>query len=137
MGEVKAEASRVFRAMNTDVAAVIAADESRRAEAEVALADVESIFTEVEAALSRFRPSSELSTLNGAAGRAFRCSPFLFRVVVAALEAAADTGGLFDSPYWRRSSRAATTAASRCWRRCPIGRPASPPVEPAPGETSG
>lgn len=57
---------------------------------------VQARFLEVEAALSRFRPESELSRLNRADGRPFRSSPLLRQVLQAALEAARRSGGLFD-----------------------------------------
>lgn len=45
---------------------------------------------------SRFRPLSELSALNRAAGTAFAASELLFGAVVVAVEAAEATDGLFD-----------------------------------------
>ncbi len=90
------EFSRHFRAMNTDVQAVVVAAPASEATAVAALADVQRLFAQVEATLSRFRPESELSRLNAAAGRPWRASPLLFRAVAAALAAARDTGGAFD-----------------------------------------
>jgi thiamine biosynthesis lipoprotein len=49
-----------------------------------------------ESRFSRFRPLSELSRLNAAAGRPFRASPGLLRLVGLALELAQRSGGLFD-----------------------------------------
>jgi thiamine biosynthesis lipoprotein len=84
--------------MNTDVLAIAvaggAAPDERAAAA--ALAEVEALFGTVEACASRFRPQSELSALNEAAGRPFRASALLFALVGAALDAAAATGGAFD-----------------------------------------
>lgn len=57
---------------------------------------VERLFAMWDAALSRFRPSSELSALNRSAGRAFAASDLLFRVVEAALGWATVTDGTFD-----------------------------------------
>ena len=90
------EVSRAFRAMNTEVTAIIVAEREREDEAACALGRVETLFAEVEAALSRFRPESELSALNRAAGAPFLASPLLFEVVTLALEAARATDGLFD-----------------------------------------
>jgi len=61
-----------------------------------AATDVELLFTTWEATLSRFRPESELSRLNAAAGRAVDCSPLLLRVVETAVRAARATDGIFD-----------------------------------------
>jgi len=85
-----------FRAMNTEVTAVVVVDERRRAEADAALGEVQVRFASVEATLSRFRPESELSRLNRSAGRVFPASPTLFAVVEQALAAARDTDGVFD-----------------------------------------
>lgn len=90
------EQARAFRAMNTDVEVIVAVPRGREADAAAALEHVERWFGEVEAALSRFRPDSELSQLNRASGRPFRGSPMLWDVVWAALEAARATHGLFD-----------------------------------------
>ncbi len=80
--------------MNSDILAVVGCRDEGRARA--ALAEVEATFAECERVLSRFRPDSELSRLNGGAGRPFRASPLLFQVVADALGAARDTDGLFD-----------------------------------------
>ena len=95
------EVERSFRAMNTDVQAVVVVDEDDAPAAGQALSEVEDLFASVEAALSRFRPDSELSRLNRAAAdsqgrQLFRSSPLLFEVAAAALEAARETSGLFD-----------------------------------------
>jgi thiamine biosynthesis lipoprotein len=57
---------------------------------------VETWFETVEAALSRFRPNSELTLLNASAGRPFAASPMLIEVLGLALDAARASGGLFD-----------------------------------------
>ena len=90
------ETSRTFRAMNTDILVIVATPAEQCAQAETALSDVEALFAGVEAAVSRFRPESELSRLNRSAGRPFVASPLLFTLVAEALEAARATGGLFD-----------------------------------------
>jgi thiamine biosynthesis lipoprotein len=83
-----------FRAMNTDVAAWLW---SASPLAGVRLAEVERFFGQVEAALSRFRPQSELSRLNAAAGRGPQpVSSLLLEVLALALDAARSSGGLFD-----------------------------------------
>jgi FAD:protein FMN transferase len=83
-----------FRAMNTDIQVVIAGESEETATA--ASREVESIFAETEEALSRFRPESELSALNGSAGRPFRASRLLLQAIAEALAAARETDGLFD-----------------------------------------
>jgi thiamine biosynthesis lipoprotein len=90
--------TRTFRAMNTDVLAVLVIGPSEIDAASTALAEVEARFHNTEAALSRFRPDSELSRLNRAAGAGapVPVSPLLFAVLSAALDAARETDGLFD-----------------------------------------
>ncbi len=91
------ELTHTFRAMNTDVQAIVVAGAADVKAATTALADVEALFGSTEAALSRFRPESELSRLNRAAGTdAVPVSPLLFDVLSAALDAARETDGLFD-----------------------------------------
>lgn len=81
---------RVFRSMGTDVTVVVPLPDA------VATESVEVLFAAWELALSRFRPESELSSLNASAGRAVRVSPLLLAVVETALEAAYATDGIFD-----------------------------------------
>jgi thiamine biosynthesis lipoprotein len=52
--------------------------------------------------LSRFQPESELSRLNAAAGLRTSVSPLLLRVLVAALDAARSTRGVFDPTILQR-----------------------------------
>lgn len=124
-GTAMQEVTRTFRAMNTDVLAIIAGgpampaapglvDESvlpgapipvgvagvpavsGSSDAEAALAAIESLFATVEVCASRFRPESELSRLNQSAGHPFAASPLLYDLIEVALQAAAATGGAFD-----------------------------------------
>ncbi|MEA2641649.1 MAG: FAD:protein transferase [Chloroflexota bacterium] len=90
------EIERAWRAMNTDVVAIVNAPPGLVAAGERALSEVEQLFHDVEAALSRFRETSELSALNRAAGAPFNATPLLIGVVEAALEAARVTDGAFD-----------------------------------------
>jgi FAD:protein FMN transferase len=92
----KVEVSLGFRAMNTDVLAMAVVPENRSGEAEKSLKQVQDLFAEVEAALSRFRPESDLSNLNRSSGVPYPASPMLFSAVELALRAARDTGGVFD-----------------------------------------
>jgi len=83
----------VFRAMNTFVEAQVFTDTGMAASA---LAQVEALFRTGEARFSRFDPDSELSRLNRATGHPFRASLELFVLVAEALQAAVDSGGLFN-----------------------------------------
>jgi FAD:protein FMN transferase len=84
-----------FRAMGTTVRVVTdgSAREKLRARVAAAITDT---FGEEERRFSRFRAESELSRVNAAAGRPVRVSPTFAGVLELALEAAAETGGLFD-----------------------------------------
>ncbi len=85
---------RRFRAMNTDVAAWVWSESPQAA---THLAHVEMLFGQVEAELSRFRPASGLSALNAHAGAGPQpVSPLLQAVLRQALDAAAESGGIFD-----------------------------------------
>jgi len=90
------EVTRSFTAMNTEVEAIVCVPGSERTEGEKALVKVQDIFKEVETALSRFSPESELSLLNQAKGVPFTASNLLFTVVSAAKEAACFTAGIYD-----------------------------------------
>lgn len=57
---------------------------------------VQERFAAEERRFSRFRPGSELSLVNAAAGSPTPVSPAFAEVVLLALDAAATTGGLFD-----------------------------------------
>ena len=83
---------RGFRAMGTEVELFLAAERGPAADTVLDAARAE--FERVEALLSRFRPDSELSTLNRA-GRV-EASEDLLTVVELALEARERTGGRFD-----------------------------------------
>ncbi len=86
--------SHHFRAMGTDVALWLWNSSEQRAQN--ALLAAESFFAQTEARLSRFRPDSELSRLNRAAGKPFAASPVLFDLVAEALAWRDRTGGIFD-----------------------------------------
>ena len=86
---------RRFRAMNTDVAAWLWAEE--RPAASARLDQVMQFFEGVEAELSRFRDTSGLSRLNvGAGAGPQRVSTMLGTVLGLALQAARDSHGVFD-----------------------------------------
>jgi thiamine biosynthesis lipoprotein len=82
---------RELRAMNSDVILIACRPDANRRLDRAArwLAGYERRF-------SRFLATSELSRLNAAAGRPFRASPALFRLVQLALDLARRSNGLFD-----------------------------------------
>jgi thiamine biosynthesis lipoprotein len=80
-----------FRAMGCAVRAEVDSDDPQ---AEAQLRRVPEWFETWEARLSRFRPQSELSRLNGLAGEMVEVSPILWEVIQAAVEAARISDGL-------------------------------------------
>ena len=83
---------REFHSMGTTVELLL--DTSEDEQSTDSLNAVEEEFERLEQTMSRFRPDSELSTLNRE--RALQVSPDLERVVGLALEARERTGGRFD-----------------------------------------
>jgi thiamine biosynthesis lipoprotein len=83
-------AERHFRAMGTDVHVVVVDDDVR------ALDHAQRRIEDLEQRWSRFRPASEISALNEAAGRPVRVSAETRELVQRALDARRATGGLFD-----------------------------------------
>lgn len=77
--------------MNSDVTLVCCLPDTARR-----LDRAESWLAAFEGRFSRFRPLSELSRLNAAAGRPFHASPALVQLVEEALGLARRTGGVFD-----------------------------------------
>ncbi len=67
-----------------------------------ALRTVRTVFRTWDESLSRFRPESELSALNRAAGRWFAAGELLFSVVSRAIWWADTTGGTFDPTLQRQ-----------------------------------
>ena len=86
-----------FQAMGTTIV-VIAPERAL----EEALRLTRGLFAEWEDALSRFRPESELSLLNAAAGFRVPVSPLLLTTLNAALDAARATRGVFDPAILQR-----------------------------------
>lgn len=85
-----------WRALGTGVRLVVLdgdLDAARRA--------VEDILADVDLALSRFRPDSELMALNAAAGRTNVVGPLLARAIEGALAAARRSHGAFDPTVGR------------------------------------
>jgi FAD:protein FMN transferase len=89
---VEPASSVSFQALGST--AFVAVTASARLEA--AVASVRRIVAEIDIACSRFRPDSELSRVNAAAGRAEHAGPLLREAVTAALRAAQLTDGDVD-----------------------------------------
>lgn len=96
-----------FRAMNTDVGVWLWSTTHERASiVGRSLEWAEAFFAHVEEELSRFRRMSALSCLNRAAGRGPQpVSPLLWTVLMSALEAAHDSGGIYDPTLLRTLER--------------------------------
>jgi len=88
--------SRAQRCMATQVSVQLAVPPQQARAAESSADAVLAFLREVDTRLSRFRPESELCTLNRAAGGWFVASPLLFEAVEAAVQGAHASGGLFD-----------------------------------------
>lgn len=99
--------SKTFRAMNTEIVFQLAIEAGEPAprppalaerleEARQALETAADHLRALEARLTRFQPSSELSALNRSAGDWFPASETLFEIARLAREAREATNGLFD-----------------------------------------
>jgi FAD:protein FMN transferase len=89
--------SRVeWRAVGTTCSAAVTAASGDELRARVALAAAQAEVEAVEAELSRFRPESDLSRLNAAAGSWLPVGRRLLEALRLALRAREDTGGRFD-----------------------------------------
>jgi FAD:protein FMN transferase len=85
-----------FAAVGTTCAAAVAVRAGDERRARRALAAARSEVAACEAVLSRFRPDSDLSRLNAAAGRWTSVDPRLVDALSLAVRARSDTGGRFD-----------------------------------------
>ena len=92
-----------FQAMGCGMSAIL---DSTASGADRMVARVPVWFEEWEAALSRFRPDSDLCRLNQSSGKAFEAGRILWEVVKAALEAARWTGGLVTPAILKLVERA-------------------------------
>lgn len=94
---------RHFRAMNTEVGIWLwSTTPERSATIGRSLEWAEDVFARVEDELSRFRSTSALGSLNLAAGRGPQTvSPLLWTVLMSALQAADDSGGIYDPTLLR------------------------------------
>ncbi|HEX6401504.1 MAG TPA: FAD:protein FMN transferase [Actinomycetota bacterium] len=84
-----------FRAMGTTIR-MLADASAEGASFDAAAAVIEGTFRREELRFSRFRPDSELSRVNAAAGRPTAVSPTFLAVLRLALDAAERTDGAFD-----------------------------------------
>lgn len=122
-----------FRAMNTHVGIWLW---SNAPAATAALREGEAFFARVETALSRFRPHSELSRLNAAAGKGPRpVSRLLYTVLAQALSWASKTQGIYD-PTVLPALLAAGYDCSFDRLSPTSSRPAHPPAEGTWGQWS-
>lgn len=87
-------ARHAFPAMGSTIELALAGEEDRDPASAWQLA--EELAAEWERTFSRFRPDSELSRLNTAAGQPVAVSPRFYDAVAAALEGSRASGGLFD-----------------------------------------
>ena len=97
-----------FRAMNTGVGVwVWSTDAERMPMIRAGMRWAEDLFAGVEDELSRFRSASALSRLNRAAGRGPQVvSPMLWTVLLAALDAARESDGIYDPTVLHSLERA-------------------------------
>jgi len=97
-----------FRAMNTGIGVwVWSTDLEGVSIIRAGMRRAEDLFTGVEAELSRFGSTSALSQLNRAAGRGPQAiSRMLWTVLVAALDAAYESGGIYDPTVLQSLERA-------------------------------
>ena len=93
---------RSGRPMATDVSVQIAVEPARWVEAVAAADACMDWFAEVDLRLSRFRPASELSRLNNAAGEWFAASDALYECAALAVASAEASNGLFDPTMLRQ-----------------------------------
>ncbi|MCC6222226.1 MAG: FAD:protein FMN transferase [Thermoleophilia bacterium] len=119
---------RTFRAMGTDVACLVESAAPPRAREALDAAEAE--FRRLEAALSRFRPDSELSRLNREG--AIAAGPDLLRVVERALAGRERSGGRFDPTVYD-----AVVAAGYDRPLVELGAEAGPAAPGAPARCGG
>ena len=117
---------RLFRAMNCGMGAWVVATDAQAAEPR--LAAVEAFIHATEAALSRFRPDSDLSRLNARAGRPVHVSPLLAELLALALDAARQTDGLYDPTVLEALEAAGYDRSFEQLDPVAAGRPLSAPA---------
>lgn len=114
-----------FQAMGTTVTLL-----NPEKQAQKATTIIRQLFSDWEQVLSRFRPESELSRLNGSVGEAVIVSPLLFTVLQAALAAAKATGGIYDPTLLKQLMQA---GYDRSFEQLPEQSPDRPSSTAAPG----
>src|SRR5438132_2544439 len=92
---MEAPARRAFTSMGTTVELIAAPGSSER-DVDRAWASIQRTFVREDRRFSRFKPDSELSKVNDAAGTWVRISKPFYELTRLALQAALDTEGLFD-----------------------------------------
>jgi len=98
--------THTFRAMGSHIQLWLDTDEPT---ARMAFRSAQAIFENVESALSRFDPASELGQLNAKPDQWIAVSPLLWIVLERALALAGETGGLFDPAILPALERAGYT----------------------------
>lgn len=116
-----------FRAMGCGISFWLAANATT---AVSAFAAAEALFHQNEAALSRFRPESELCQLNGRSQQWVVVSDLLWGMLTRSLTLAAETGGLFDPTLLNELEAAGYT---RSFDQMPAVVAATPPAPPENG----
>jgi thiamine biosynthesis lipoprotein len=106
-----------FTSMGTDVVVLAPPDRPGAGDR------VARLFAEWDRRFSRFNPDSELSRLNAAAGTTVEVSEPLTAAIVAAIEAARATDGLFDPLLERRMVE---LGYDRTFSQLPAARPEAP-----------
>jgi thiamine biosynthesis lipoprotein len=131
---------RVFRTMGTEIRVLVGGRrDSRLAEPDAVLAAVEDELVEFDLRLSRFRPASELSRLNGDPRNEVPASALLRGAVRARLWAAQRTGGLVDPTLLAALVRTGYTASWSGTRSVALAEAlaGAPPRAPTRGHDGG
>ncbi|MFN2134969.1 MAG: FAD:protein FMN transferase [Candidatus Promineifilaceae bacterium] len=120
-----------FHAMGSDMAIWLETHDVGTAA--VAFSKVERLFEANEQALSRFRPDSELSVLNGHSGQWVRVSRLLWDLMTLALQMAKLTGGYYDPTILNALKRYGYTVSFDQLTQADSSNPA--PLMPLPLDT--
>jgi FAD:protein FMN transferase len=122
-----------FPSMGSTARVVLASDDRPQRDLERLAAGIRALFEDVEAALSRFRPDSELSRLNADPRPAVPASPVLRELALAVRSAGARSGGLVDATLLGPLERQGYTTSRAGVAPAPLDEalPAAPPRRPA------
>src|SRR5215472_2037835 len=96
MTQERALVERSYRMMATEISIHVAVEPGDESRAEAQIEACAAWLREVDTALTRFDPTSELCALNAASGHWHPVSERLFTAVELSLAAAEASGGLFD-----------------------------------------